>query len=157
MPLSLPPSRHSHARRISDSSEGEILPQRSLLLLVSPPSLRPPSLGAILVGDQATPPPCLRALRACVRVMRRFSLIDRINLRDAYDPLRSLRSTILVLTFISHTRTPPSLAPPSQRPREKPASLAPLGVGGVSALDLIMSYIFPAAAMMERGSWSALL
>lgn len=69
--------------------------------------------------------------------MRWFSLIDSINLRDAYDPLRS---TILILTFISH---------PSQRLREKPASL--------TSLDLIMSYIFPAFAMMERGSWSALL
>ena len=131
--------------------------EKSALSLVSvttalclPPAFPLPSLvGAIHVGDRATPP-CLRkcaCVRACVRVMRWFKLIESIHLRDAYDPLRSHLYNPHSHFHLKH----------AQRPRGKPtllthpllcASLAPR-----SALDLIMSYIFfPAAAMMEGGS-----
>ena len=74
-----------------------------------------------------------------------------VTLMTHLDPISC---TILILTFISNTLSVRvgnrrflltlSCAPPSRLPR---ASLAPR-----SALDLIMSYIFPAAAMMEGGS-----
>ena len=91
------------SRCISDSSQGEILPrQRSRRCYSSFPSLPLFLNGAILVGDQATPPRRTAPRHVCVRFMRWFSLIDQINLRDAYDPLRS---TILILTFISDTHS----------------------------------------------------
>ena len=97
----------------------------SLPLPSLPPSL-PPSLGgAIHVGDRATPPRAYASVRACVRVMRWFKLIESIHLRDAYDPLRSH------LLYNPHSHFHLKHA---QRPRGKPpllthpllcASLAP--------------------------------